>query len=320
MPLESRLDPQVRGVLGQMAAAGVRPLATLTVEQARANHVAASARLCAPVAAAVEVHNLAVPGEPGGVRGTSEEIPVRLYRPCEGTLPLMVWFHGGGWVVGSLDTYDPLCRRLAAASGMLVASVGYRLAPEHRFPAAVQDADAAVRWLHAHAAELGGDPRRVVVAGDSAGGNLAAVAARHARDAGGPPLAFQLLVYPVTDAAMDTVSHRDNAEGYYLTAADTSWYWAQYLGGADGLQPDASPLRAADLTGLPPALVLTAEFDPLRDEGEAYALALRAAGVPADVRRWDGMIHGFFRWTAALDAAGAAIDETAKALRAALAA
>jgi acetyl esterase len=182
----------------------------------------------------------------------------------------------------------------------------------------VEDSYAATLWASRNAAELGGAQHGLAVAGDSAGGNLAAVVALGARDRGGPAIAFQLLVCPVMDAAMDTASYREKADGYYLTAAGMRWYWDHYLGGADGLRPDASPLRAASVGGLPPALVVTAEHDPLRDEGEAYAARLRAAGVPAAVSRYPGMVHGFFRWRAVTAAADACLQEAAAALRAAL--
>jgi acetyl esterase len=228
-----------------------------------------------------------------------------------------VYFHGGGWVLGSLATHDGICRSLAAGAGCVVVSVDYRLAPEHRYPAAAEDCYAATQWCAAHAAELGADGSRVAVGGDSAGGNLSAVVAQMARDRGGPPLVFQLLIYPVTDAARDTQSYRENAEGYLLTAGDMAWFWNHYLGDARarGAEAYASPIRAASLAGLPPALVITAEFDPLRDEGEAYGAALESAGVAAKVTRYDGMIHGFFGLGAMIDRANSAVQEAAGTLR-----
>jgi acetyl esterase len=303
------LHPQVEAVLAGMAAAP--PAHELTVEQARRTHVETAAALNGPPVGVARVEDRTLPGPAG-------DVPVRVYTPGgTGPLPVVVWFHGGGWVVGTLDTYDQLCRALAVAAGALVVSVGYRLAPEHRHPAAVEDCWAAVRWVAANAATLGGRPDRVAVAGDSAGGNLATVVARRARDQGGPRLAFQLLVYPVTEAACDAASYREFANGYHLTAALMRWYWGHYLGGADSAGPDASPLRAADLAGLPPALVVTAEYDPLRDEGEAYAARLAEAGVAAVASRYDGMVHGFFRWRGVTDAAAVAMAEAAGALRAA---
>jgi acetyl esterase len=254
------------------------------------------------------------------VPGPAGELPVRVYTPeGEPPFPIVVWFHGGGWVVGTLDTYDPLCRALAAAVPAVVVSVGYRLAPEHPWPAAVEDAYAATLWASRNAAGLGGAQDRLAVAGDSAGGNLAAVVALGARDRGGPAIAFQLLVYPALDAAADTASWRDHAEGFHLTAAGMRWYWDHYLGGADGRAPDASPLRAAFLGGLPPALVIVAEHDVLRDEGEAYAARLAGAGVAATATRYPGMVHGFFRWRAVTATADTALAEAAAALGSALA-
>jgi acetyl esterase len=234
-------------------------------------------------------------------------------------LPLVAFFHGGGWVLCGLDSHDEACRQLANGTGAIVMSVDYRLAPEHRFPTAAEDAYAATRWLADHGADLGGDPARLAVAGDSAGGNLAASVALMARDRGGPALVFQLLVYPVLDHSFDTGSYKENATGYFLTVDAMRWFWAQYLGPhGDGSDPYVSPLRAADLSGLPPAHVVTAEFDPLRDEGEAYAARLSAAGVPTEARRYDGAFHGFFSMTAVLDAAAAASAAAHTALRGAL--
>jgi acetyl esterase len=241
---------------------------------------------------------------------------VRVYTPDSPTpRSLVVFFHGGGFVFCSIDTHDGLCRRLADATGAVVVSVGYRLAPEHRYPAGLDDCYAALVWAHGHAAELGADPARLVVTGDSAGGNLAACAALLARDRGGPPIAFQVLVYPVVDAECATPSFTENGEGYFLDATSMRWFWAQYLG--DGTRADAyaSPCRATDLSGLPPALVITAEYDPLRDEGEAYAEQLRADGVPVTYRRFDGMIHGFASMPRLFPEAAEAIDEIAAALR-----
>jgi len=210
-----------------------------------------------------------------------------------------------------IETHDRICRRLANATGALVVSVDYRLAPEHRFPAALEDCEAATAWLADHADQLGGDATRLVVAGDSAGGNLAACVALRAR-AVGPPLAAQVLVYPVCDAARDTASYRENGDGYLLTADDMAWFWECYLG-PDGDPADAfaSPLRAANLGGLPPALVITAEFDPLRDEGEAYARRLDGFDVPVELHRFEGMVHGFVGMDALVPEADAAMARIA---------
>jgi acetyl esterase len=306
------LRPEIRALLDRQAASGRPPLERQSVAQARAFHTQDAAALNGdpvPVAAAAD----------RTVSGPGGDLPVRVYTP-EGSppFPIVVFFHGGGWVVGTLDSYDPLCRALAAAVPAVVVSVGYRLAPEHRWPAAVEDAYAATLWASRHAAELGGAQHRLAVAGDSAGGNLAAVVALGARDRGGPAIAFQLLVYPALDAAGDTGSWREYADGFHLTGAGMRWYWDHYLGPADGAAPDASPLRAAFLGGLPPALVVTADHDVLRDEGEAYAARLREAGVAADVHRVEGVVHGFFRWRAVTGAAEDALQDAAAALREAL--
>jgi len=307
------LQPEIQALLDRRAAAGRPPLHRQSVDQARAFHVEDAAALNGPAVPVAAVADRLVPGPAG-------ELPLRVYTP-EGPapFPIVVWFHGGGWVVGTLDTYDPLCRALTAAVPAVVVSVDYRLAPEHRWPAAAEDAYAATLWASRNAAELGGAQHRLAVAGDSAGGNLAAVVALGARDRGGPAIAFQLLVYPALDAAGDTASWREFAEGFDLTAAGMRWYWDRYLGGADGRAPDASPLRAAAFGGLPPALVIVADHDVLRDEGEAYAARLAEAGVAATASRYPGMVHGFFRWRAVTGAADAALAEAAAALRSALA-
>jgi acetyl esterase len=307
------LLPEIRSLLDQQATSGRPPLHHQSVEQARAFHVADAAARNGPPAPVAAVADRRVPGPAG-------ELPVRVYTP-EGSppFPIVVFFHGGGWVVGTLDTYDPLCRALAAATPAVVVSVDYRLAPEHRWPAAVEDAYAATEWASRNAAALGGVQHRLAVAGDSAGGNLAAVVALGARDRGGPAIAFQLLVYPVLDAAGDTASWREYADGYHLTADGMRWYWDHYLGGAGGAAPDASPLRAAFVGGLPPALVIGAEYDILRDEGEAYAARLAEAGVDASASRHAGVVHGFVRWRAVTGAAEDALQEAAAALRSALA-
>ncbi len=305
------IDPQAKAFLDQIEALGGPALSAMPVADARQMMEAmASMRTASPPVLA-SVADRRLPG-PGG------EMPVRVYTPA-GTapLPLLVYFHGGGWVIGSLETHDGTCRELAAGAGCVVVSVDYRLAPEYRYPAAAEDCYAATRWCAEYAAELGVDARRIAVGGDSAGGNLAAVVAQMARDRGGPGLVLQLLVYPATDHDFRSASYRDNASGYLLTTDDMRWFWDHYLGDdpARGAEPYASPLRAASLAGLPPALVITAEFDPLRDEGEAYAHALEAAGVAAKLRRYDGMIHGFFGMGAIMDQAVAAVREATGTLR-----
>jgi acetyl esterase len=287
------------------------PPEDVPIEQARAAHTAESIELGGRGPELAEVREVAFPG-PGG------PVTIRVYRPESDRSPgVIAYLHGGGWALGSLDGFDAVCRALARASGALVASVDYRLAPEHPFPAAVDDALAAVRWLAGNGAELGGDPARLAVAGDSAGGNLAAVAARRLR--GEIPLRHQALIYPACGAGLNLPSHRELATGYGLTTDGMRRFWAIYLNGADGTDPDASPLRAKDLAGVAPAFILTAEADVLRDEGEAYAERLRAAGVDVTLRRWPGVIHGFWRWQAAAAPARAAVAEVGAAVHAALA-
>jgi acetyl esterase len=305
------LDPEIQPILDRMEAAP-EPPGGIPVAQARATHDLETAEMSGPGQEVAEVRELEVPG-PGG------PVPLRLYRPeRDGSLPLVAYAHGGGWAVGSLDSFDPLCRALANASGAAIASIGYRLAPEHPFPAAPDDVRAAVRWLAGHAREIGADPARLGIAGDSAGGNLAAVTARRLRDEGDSPLRFQALVYPVCDSALNTPSYRENGSGFGLTAVGMRRYWELYLDGADGRHPDASPLKANDLAGLPPAFVLTVRADVLRDEGEAYARALEVAGVAVTLRRYDGAVHGFFRWLARSRLAREAVGEVGAALQAAL--
>ncbi|HEX7095070.1 MAG TPA: alpha/beta hydrolase, partial [Acidimicrobiales bacterium] len=230
-----------------------------------------------------------------------------------------VHFHGGAMIMGSPRMNDVANAGLCERHRITVISVDYRLAPEHRFPAAPEDCYAATTWVAANAASFGGDPSRLAVAGDSAGGNLAAVVALMARDRGGPDLAFQLLIYPCTDVAPgEYPSQRENASGYFLTAESMRWFYEQYVDEADRHHPYAAPMRAADLSGLPPAHVITAEFDPLRDEGEAYAERLRQAGVRVEAVRYDGQIHGFFSMSTAIDRAKDAQADAARALRAAL--
>jgi acetyl esterase len=279
------LDPEVEAVLrlvNAQPAMSSQPIALLRARRAVLH--------LPELAQAAEAEDLLLPGPAG-------TLPARLYRPAGAAagLPMLVFFHGGGFVFGSLDShYDGLCRALCGEAGALVLSVDYRLAPEHKFPAATLDCAAAMRWAAEQAPRLGADPRRLVVAGGSAGGNLAAVTALRLREEGGPKLAGQLLIYPVIDLPAPSPSYRDFAAGYHLTAEDMAWFWQQYLDDpADGAHPYAAPLRAASLAGLPPAHVLTAEYDPLRDEGEAYAARLRAAGVAVEQVREAGMIHGF---------------------------
>ncbi len=308
------LDPQAKAYLDMLAASGAPPYSLMTPEDARRASEASAATLAGPVPDLPSVEERTIPGGRDGIR-------VRVYRPVlAGRLPVTVYFHGGGWVIGSLDTHDVLCRRLALAAGCAVASVDYRMAPEHRFPSAVEDAWAAVSWVARRAAEIGGDPERIAVAGDSAGGNLAAVAALRARDAG-IRLALQALIYPVTDCDLDTPSYQENGTGYGLTRDSMRWFWDHYLPHqAARVHPDASPLRAPDLSRVAPALVAVCEYDPLRDEGEAYARRLERAGVPVRLVWYPGMIHGFARMFAVIDRAHQLVADVASSLRGAFAA
>jgi acetyl esterase/lipase len=294
------LHPHIQAILDEMNAAPGVPAHERPIAEARAAHIAEAERWSGPGEPVAEVRD----GMAGG------RVPVRLLVP-ETSQGVVVYLHGGGWVTGTLDSFDAPLRALANAAGATVAAVDYRLAPEHPFPAAVDESLAAVRWL---AAELEDEP--LVVAGNTAGGNLAAVVARRLR--GEVPLRLQVLIYPVTDAALETPSKREFAERHGLTAAGMRRFWSLYLGGADGSDPDVSPLRAADLAGVAPAFILTAEADVLRDEGEAYAAALREAGVSVELIRWPGTIHGFFRWVGAAAPPRDAIARVGAAVRGAV--
>lgn len=304
------LDPQVQVVLENMKKQGGPPLHTLPVESARTVNLSSMAAQPEEV---WKVDNRKIPGPAG-------HIPVRVYRPqSKYPLPVLIYYHGGGWVVGDLDAADVLCRQLANGANVIVVSVDYRLAPEHRFPAAIEDAYAAAVWVAENASSLEADPNRIAVGGDSAGGNLAAAVTLMARDQGLSFIKFQLLFNPATHYAFDTDSYRDNAEGYGLTTDTMRWFWGQYLAEEqDGRNPYASPLLAVDFSSLPPALVITAEFDPLRDDGEAYAAKLQAAGIPVEAKRYDGMVHGFMLQTGGYDQGRQAVKHAVSALRIAL--
>jgi acetyl esterase len=305
-----RLHPEVRALLEMMDAQGAPPLETQDPVEARNSRLEPMKLLGGQPDQLERVEDLFIPSPCG-------DIPARLYAGGrDGIRPALIYFHGGGFVFGNLDTHDAVCRALATQSGAVVISVDYRLAPEHKFPAAVDDSHAATLWVAANAERLGIDATRIAVGGDSAGGNLATIVAMRCHQAGGPALSSQLLLYPVTDlSSFDTVSHREYGEGYFLTRAAMEWFTGHYVGSGDVRNPEVSPLLATNLSGLPPALVITAEFDPLRDEGEAYAKRLQQAGVPVTISRYPGMIHGFISMRGVLAGGRQAIQEAAEFTR-----
>jgi acetyl esterase len=308
------LHPQCKAFLDQLAAAGGKQLYEMTPAEARATG-AALIDLGVPVQEVARIENRTIPGP-------AQPIPVRIYKPISsGILPALVYFHGGGWVLGGLESHDRECRALANLSGCAVIAVDYRLAPEHPFPAAVDDAWAATRYIADHPAEFGIDPQRIAVGGDSSGGNLAAVVSLMARDKGGPKIAFQLLVYPGVDLTDDDrPSMIEYAEGHFLTRPLMDYFMNFYVPKREDRRDfRVSPLYATDFRGLPPALVITAECDLLRDQCVLYAQKLREAGVPVTVKQYDGMIHPFFSFGGILDDGRAAQAAAASAVRAALA-
>jgi acetyl esterase len=308
------LHPQVQQVLEGMAQMEAPPVNEMSPDEARTAYRALALLQQAEEVARVDDRHVPVPD--------GADVPVRVYTPHDavgGEAGVLIWLHGGGWVIGDLDSADATCRALANRSGAVVVSVDYRLAPEHPAPAALDDCLEVLMWTVENGELLGVDVTKLAVGGDSAGGNLAALVCQRVRDDFGPAIEFQLLVYPVTDLTLSHPSIEENAEGYFLTKATMEWFCAHYLGDADPKSPDVSPLHAASLAGLPPAMVITAEYDPLRDEGEAYAAALRDAGVPVELIRYDGQIHGFFGMASMLDDGRHAVDRAAAALRAALA-
>ncbi len=306
------LDPQIKAILDQAASSGAPPLNTLTPHKAR---LAFRAMLesftdTPPMVAKCEDH--AIPGPEG-------EIGLRIYTPeGKGPFPALMFFHGGGWVLGDLDTHDALCRALTREARCVTVSVDYRLAPEHKFPAAAEDCYAASQWAARNRTAIGASSAPLAVSGDSAGGNLAAALCLMARDRGDLRIGYQLLMYPALDASLKTGSMSEFAEGYLLTRADMVWFWNHYLRTEeDRSNPYACPVAATDLRGLPPATVITAEYDPLRDEGETYAKRLREAQVRVVARRYDGMTHGFMSMAPFVDKGRKAIEEAAANLRAA---
>jgi acetyl esterase len=309
------LDPQLKAYADQLAAMGSPPRHTLTPERVRMT-MAAELELQADQAMPEPVARV----ENGMIPGPAGEVPIRIYTPQgNGPFPVVVYFHGGGWVLGTLETHDRICRAVTNGASCVVVAVNYRLAPEHRFPAAPEDCYAATRWAARHMEEINGDDARLAVAGDSAGGGLAAVVALMARDRGGPSLALQTLVYPITDLRMTSASYEENAHAPMLTRDDMLWFREHYVRDArDVLDPLASPLLAQNLSGLPPALLVTAGYDPLRDEGEQYGERLQVAGTHVTVHRYGDLAHGFLGLDLIVDRAREARAETISALRDAL--
>ena len=303
------LDPDVKALVDAMAANDGPALSDLTPEEARATYRAMGAMLEAVDIPIGQVED----------RTVANDVPVRIYTPVAGSgvLPVIVFFHGGGWVIGDLDTHDAVCRALANESHAKVVAVDYRLAPEHRYPAALEDCYSVVQWVEKQASEINVDPNRIAVAGDSAGGNLAACVCLKSRDEKGPAVGFQLLIYPVIDQAATSGSRSEFAEGYFLEQTTMRWFSDHYMGSADWSEPLASPLHAADHSNLPPAFVITAGYDILRDEGKAYADALAQAGVDVTYKDFSGMIHGFFNMQGAVGVAREAIKEAGQAVEAA---
>jgi acetyl esterase len=302
------LHPQIQAMLDK--AVGLPPMHTVPIDKLRAGDVA---RFTTGVPR-VEVASVTQRDMPG----PAGPMALRIYRPSiDDNLPVIVFFHGSGFVICNLDSHDLICRQLCKASGAIVVSVDYRLAPEHKFPAAADDCLAATRWVGEHAREFGGDPTRLALAGDSAGGNLAAVTALRVRDQGGPSIRAQLLVYPVTDhPSAPKPSYKERGEGFGLTDTTMRWFWGHYLTNErDGAHVYASPLRAETLNGLPPAYVITAEYDVLRDEGELYARRLAEHGVTVKLERFDDMNHGFIFWVGVIDRATEAVHKSADWLR-----
>jgi acetyl esterase len=300
------LHPQVKAYLERVAAA--RPDGnTLTPAQARAD-TGSVQRAQGPDVARVEDRTIPVQGG---------SIPVRIYWPKgQGPFPALVWLHGGGWVGGDIALADGAARHIAGMASCVVVSVGYRLAPEHKFPVPAEDCYAAAKWTYEIAKALNADGKRLAIGGSSAGGNLAAAVALMARDRKGPPLVHQALVYPVIERNLESASYRENGEGLFLTKAMMKFFWKQYVRtDADAEHPYAAPIKAKDLRGLPPALVQTAEYDPLRDEGEAYAKALKKVGIPTKLTRYNGMIHGFVSMWSEIDAGRDALAEVARELK-----
>ncbi len=310
------LDPQVQAVLDAAKKANVAELWQLTPHDARAEYLRRTNRLKIDV----DIHRF----EDREIDGPAGQIPIRIYTPREPKpnekLPVLVWYHGGGYVIGDLDTHDSVCRALANEADCIVVAVDYRLAPEHKFPAAVDDCEAALKWVAKHAPEINADGARIAVGGDSAGGNLATVVSILARDAGFPNIVFQLLIYPVTAPEPETKSHHAFAEGYLLTRKTITWFFTHYIRSSkDTKDFRYAPLEADDLSSLPPALIIVAGYDPLRDEGVEYAEAMIHAGNRVRLSNYEGMVHGFYLMGGMVDASRRAVSESAAMLREAFA-
>lgn len=304
------LHPQAATFLDQLSRLKSPPVETLPIDLTRQALILASSVKMAPAKLArIETRTITGP--------TGDELKLRVYWPHgDGPFGACLYFHGGGWVLNNIDTHDDLAQRLAEASGCVFVSVDYRLAPEHKYPSAIEDAYAALKWVVSNSGELQIDPNKIAVCGDSAGGNIAAALCLMTRDRNGPPIAFQALIYPITDCDFSRRSYHENSDGYFLTTSQMRWFWQHYVSSSEQMQePYASPLRAKSLKGLPPALILTAEFDPLRDEGEAYGAALGAVGIAVEVHQYHGMIHAFIKRVDQFDAAIQAIRQIGDAMK-----
>ncbi|MGG1658052.1 alpha/beta hydrolase [Brevibacillus sp. NRS-1366] len=303
------IDPQVKDLLQRLERAGGEPLYKLSPEEARRALAASRASINEIVSSVASVEDVEIVSPDGG-------IPLRIYTPAgTGPFPILVFFHGGGFVLGDLEMVDRMCRFFSDKAKCLVVSVAYRLAPEHKFPAAVEDASFTVNWVAENAARLNGDHARLAVGGESAGGNLATVVSQLARDTGGPSLVFQLLIYPVVRFDFATPSYEEHGHSNNLTIDEMKWFKEHYLERDQEKHPLASPLFAPDLSNLPPALVITAEYDPLRDEGEEYADRLRSFGVPVTGIRYQGMVHSFLNYSGEVEESKKALEEISEQLR-----
>ncbi len=308
-----QIDPQMQAILDMAAKAGGKPFHDMAPVEARQVADAMFAAFRGTPKEVAKITDMKIPGPAG-------EIPLRVYTPSgAGPFGCLVFFHGGGWVIGNIETHDVVCREFTAGAGVVTVSVDYRLAPEHRFPAAPEDCYAATKCAFDNAKSINIDPNRIAVGGDSAGGNLAEVVSQMARDRGGPKVAFQLLIYPATDCVNETPSQREFAkDGYILSTADMHWFYGHYLTAADKTNPYACPAVAKNLAGLPPAYVMTAAIDPLRDEGEAYGAKLREAGVKVKVKRYEGVCHGFVSFASMVEVGKQGIADCCAELRASI--